>query len=225
MHWFVAGAAVISVTVIMSVIMLKRGRDGAETNRRTAQGTAPKKGGIYRFIFSLAVVLGLSPEAAADECTLDCFQAGTPIPDQTKYETNVFVPPIIDLRAKNGTCINGADAHVTIAIREGPQMWGIKDGNGTDLNTTIWGYTCIESSQCINPSTGLNVTRDDFLDKPTFPGPSILVTRGCPVTITFLNELGTGRHLFDLDRTTHCGLATLDPQYCGMCIVPASDCA
>lgn len=38
-----------------------------------------------------------------------------------------------------------------------------------------------------------------------FPGPTLLVSKDCNISITFVNNLGFGEHLFPIDTTVDCG--------------------
>jgi hypothetical protein len=181
-----------------------------------------RKGARYQSVASLALLLGLPQEVAGDVCTIDCTEFGNPIPEQAKYETGIFVPPIIDLRRDPNTdlCLDPDLYPVTIDITQGKQDWGIKDENGTTLETTIYGYTCIHNntlgifSRCKHPFTGEDVTESDYLNKAIYPGPTIIVSKDCPVKITFRNKLGFGPHMFPMDRSVHCGDAVLNQTLC-----------
>lgn len=169
--WFAFGA----VALAFAAALPQRWRRGAERDEAAKQarpGGDSAKRSRHHAALSLTLVLGLFSGASADGgCTLDCVEEGIPIPDQTKYETDVFVPPIIDLRAKNGAC--PVNNHITLDVKEGLQDWGIKNETGFSLPATIWGYTCTADSNCT--ADGQPVAEADY--KPSYPGPTILVTK------------------------------------------------
>jgi hypothetical protein len=77
------------------------------------------------------------------------------------------------------------------------QDWGIKDSdNTTSLLSPIYGYSLSEE------------------DNATFPGPTIVTSKDCPVHIEFHNNLGIGQHMFEIDRSINCETAVLNTSLC-----------
>jgi hypothetical protein len=86
---------------------------------------------------SFVLALGFSTGAKADDgCVVDCIDVGTMIPDQTKYQTPLFIPKRIDLR-------ESCDGNLDMYIKKGIQDWGIKGEDGEPLMTSIYGYVLI----------------------------------------------------------------------------------
>ena len=49
---------------------------------------------------------------------------------------------------------------------------------------------------------------------PTFPGPTIVTNKDCHNLVKFHNYLGTGRHMFEIDRSVYCGTEELTTDVC-----------
>ena len=49
---------------------------------------------------------------------------------------------------------------------------------------------------------------------PTFPGPTIVTNKDCHNLVKFHNYLGTGRHMFEIDRSVYCGTEELTTDEC-----------
>jgi hypothetical protein len=169
--------------------------------------------GRLAWVFFLLFGGSIKSVIADGDFCLDCVNEGIGIPDQTYYTANLFTPPVIDLRRDScGNCPDLETMHTTIHLTQGYHDFGIRSEIGDPLVAKIFGYTCVddkekgENSHCINPVTKQAATVSDYLNQPTTPGPTILVSKGCPVKITFKNKLGVDEpHLFAIDRTVHCG--------------------
>jgi hypothetical protein len=171
--------------------------DGLDSEHQSTGNKVSSKmnrnGALRRFVMSLLLVLRFSQEAAAGHnCTLDCTEFGSPIPEQTKYQKELPIPEVIDLRGK---CGESAD-NVEIWIKQADQDWGVKDSSGDTLLTPIYGYSSSENGDA------------------TYPGPTIVVNTGCQINVTFHNKLGIGRHMFPVDRTVNCENAVLKDELC-----------
>jgi spore coat protein A len=81
---------------------------------------------------------------------------------------------------------NDNNAIYDLKAGESIQDWGVKNATGGREFTPIFGYAKDENSDA------------------TYPGPTILVTKNCPVNITFHNKLGTDPHIFGIDRSLIC---------------------
>ena len=111
-----------------------------QSKRKNPVGDKTKRnaGLFMSFVLALAFLKGVKGD---DACNFECNDFGTPIPDQIKYQTPLFIPAVIDLREK---C--GPDSDILeMYMMEGKQDWGIKDSDvsETPLMTTIWGYVLI----------------------------------------------------------------------------------
>jgi hypothetical protein len=106
-----------------------------EQDKKTPINQMNRQGGLRHLVLSLLLALGFTMEAVADECTLDCTEFGTPIPQQIKYKTPLFIPPVIN-KSNLSTC----GEHFDMYIKEGYQSMGIKSDDGTELFTPIYGY-------------------------------------------------------------------------------------
>jgi len=149
----------------------------------------PNRGSGRLLAFSMAA-FGLSKQAAAhSDCTVDCVEQFIPIAPQVKYQTKLFAPPVLDMRTE-------CNKTVDIYMKSSYQDFGIKDANGSTLLTQIYGYTT------------------DPDGNATFPGPTIVTTKGCAINVTFHNKLGLGPHLFPMDRSINCGNANLNNESC-----------
>jgi hypothetical protein len=153
------------------------------------------KGAGRRLIMKIWLALTFSHEAAADSCTINCQDSITPIPYQIKYQKLLPLPEILNLTEFSES---NYDCNTTqhIYMKMADQDWGIKDSdNATSLLTPIYGYSLSEEGNA------------------TFPGPTIVASKGCAVHIEFHNNLGIGQHMFDIDRSVHCD-AVLDTALC-----------
>ena len=146
-----------------------------------------KKCKLHIFVTSLMLALRLSPERATAELV--------PYIHGEKYTEQLPVPPVIDLTESDYTnCVlNDTGNRATdIYMQEAMQDFGVKV-SGVNLPSRILGYAEFNET-----------------DNATYPGPTILVTKNCPVEITFHNKLGTGAHIFDIDRSLLCGAELSD---------------
>jgi spore coat protein A len=110
------------------------------------------------------------------------------LPEQIKYSTRLAIPEIVDLRSTGELNSGCGQTLIEFYMKESEQDFGIKDTDKvTPLTTKIYGY----ASKITNAAT--------------YPGPTIVASRNCPINITFHNTLGIGSHMFPIDRTVDCG--------------------
>jgi hypothetical protein len=117
-YWLAIGVVLLSIFYsLVRRLHVNKAKEKFDADHGAPIVTA-RKVARYQFVASLALLLGLPQQVAGDVCTVDCTEFGNPIPDQTKHETALFVPPIIDLRGDPGTdrCENPDLYHVTIDI-------------------------------------------------------------------------------------------------------------
>ena len=164
-----------------------------------------KKGSFHGIILLSMIGICMIGEAAGAGCTVGCGEFGTPLPNQTQFETKLFIPEVHDFR-------NNCTANITMYMNINENYdWGIKDENGTTLNTTIYGYVLLStvfahSVLSISFLTIIFVRYSMSPDGPTyFPGPTLVVSKDCSLTVTFHNNLGIGPHLFAIDPSVDCG--------------------
>ena len=158
----------------LSDVLLEENREEVpndeDGDKEVLVGRAKPKRAAGRF-FPLVMVASLfSKQATADpgDCSLDCVENFTAIAPQEKYMTELFIPPVIDMR--NRPCNETVDLY----IKQAYQDFGVKDANGGTLLTPIYGYADHPDSD------------------PTYPGPTFIVEKDCAVNVAFHNMLGIG---------------------------------
>jgi FtsP/CotA-like multicopper oxidase with cupredoxin domain len=160
-------------------------------NKKTAPATNKSKRHIAAT--SVLLALGLSPEGATGQPVLYERPVLYVHPERYKYKDRLPVPPAINLMDNPDYCGDPYDSTVPpnrtkeIYLKESTQDWGVKNNaTGSRELTPIFGYA-----------------QDEDVNA-TYPGPTILVTKNCPVNITFHNNLGTDPHILDIDRSLIC---------------------
>lgn len=115
--------------VCVGVVSVARRNNQADDEPKPAFNKKSSFNGII-----LLSMLGLCMTEQADaQCTIDCNDFGAPIPEQDLFVNPLFIPEVVDLRAN-------CSANLTMYININENYdWGIKDENGTSLNTTIYG--------------------------------------------------------------------------------------
>ena len=155
-------------------------------------GPAKQNRASGRFVAFLMVVFGFSKEVTAhSDCTVDCLEQFTPIVPQAKYKTALFIPPVIDKRSSSS-----CNTTIDLYMKQSYQDFGVKDANGFTLMTPIYGYALSSN------------------DDATYPGPTIVTHKDCPIKVKFHNNLGIGPHMFPIDRSINCGNAHLSADLC-----------
>lgn len=117
--------------VCVGVVAIARRPNQANDEDRHA---LEKKNSFHGVILLSMLGICMIGEAGADDCTVDCNAFGTPLPNQTLFVNELFIPEVQDLRTQ-------CDTHIDIYININENYdWGITDDSGAALNTTLYGY-------------------------------------------------------------------------------------